>query len=76
LLTQILDKVRAKYPANYTTPICGSHLYQERDVVEAVTEWLQEKLEEMGKPEYGPYSCERCDMGQQTLKGLLEDVKS
>ena len=39
-LKQQLQKADRKV---YNTPICGSPLYQERDVIEAVKAWLEQK---------------------------------
>lgn len=36
--------------------------------------FLEQRLEDLGKPEYGPYSCDRCDIAQITLKDLIESL--
>ena len=41
-LKQELKKAYKNHPV-YRTPLCGSPLYQERDVMEAVEKWLRKK---------------------------------
>ena len=43
-LKQFLEEKRNQYTTEpYSTPICGSPLYQERDILEALKDWLTER---------------------------------
>jgi hypothetical protein len=43
-------------------------------VEECFKEFLEEKLEDMGDAEYGPYSCDRCEAGQNKLEEIIKEL--
>ena len=58
---QLLEEKRNQYTTEpYSTPLCGSPLYQKRDVLEAMQEWLKQKQRKVD-------GCER----RNGVKGLL-----
>lgn len=64
------QQLREKDRKVYNTPICGSPLYQERDVLEAVEAWLTQKRQEMKHlPEKVSYGA------LWVLDELLEETK-